>query len=372
MSPTSTLKQSIQAVENKRDELRNKLKRSRKDHKTATSAIRREIDQLQGKVASSGGQDERSRQRVLQLKQHVKQADDALEALKEESENIGETPKEELDFAASRRKSYDGALDAKNAAKAELDTAKAEANKELSALQAEISSTSQKRDRLNTRRSKLSEQYERLVSEQHADMSARQRHELERATMREERNRFEEQLVYWTNASKHHAEEINIRANEFFQQLQHAEEAAQAHLNIPPGTPEGNLPGTSGPRGQGMQAFDFSNFNAMSGHSLPSSGLHGHKWGTGAGNGSGGSGGRQRSSSMLSGYSGFTDDIDVPQQQHQQYHDGYGQDRKDSDGSGESSGRSYSEGPTHNTSHWDHHHSGSPGPMPMRTVSGEY
>ncbi|KAF2155231.1 hypothetical protein K461DRAFT_110292 [Myriangium duriaei CBS 260.36] len=351
MSPTSTLKQSIIAAEAKREEVRNKLKRTRKDHKTSATAVRRDIEQLQTKVASSGGQDERSRQRILQLKQHVKQAEDALETLKEEGDSMGDVPKGDLDSATARRKSYDTALEAKSSAKAEVDSARLEANKVQSALQAEISSISQKRDRLHTRRARVNEQYDKLVSEQNADVNARQ---YQRAQALDEREKLIEQLVYWINYSRSQEEEANIRANEIYQQIQQGEQNAQ----LPPPTPEGNLPGTNGPRGPVAQPFEFPPFGNLNHPGIPA-----QKWG----------GPRQRSSSMLSGYSGFTEDYEIPGQNgHYVGQNGY--DRKGSSGGGSgSSGRSVSESMVPqvagNFSHGPGHpwgmmpQAGSPGPM---------
>ncbi|KAF4556331.1 Hypothetical protein D9617_1g082070 [Elsinoe fawcettii] len=340
MSPTSTLKQSIAAAETKREEVRNKLKRTRKDHKTAASGIRREIDQLQAKVNSTGGQDEKSKQRHLQIQQQIKQTKESTDAIIEEIEHMGAIPKDELEYSSARRKSYDAALEAKSTAKSDLDKVKCDASKELAALQAEISTLAQKRDRLNARRTKLEEHHGRLLSEQNAHMSIRQHREQTRADVREERTRRAEQMAYWINTSRAQAEDFTIRANQLYQQY----EAVEASANLQqPTTPEGNLPGTNGPLGPIQQPFEFPAFSNM---------IHPHHpqtqpWG-----------GRQRSSSMLSGYSGFTDDLDMPHQNGE-----YG--RKGSGGSG-SSGRSVSDG----AMHWGHGKNGSP--APIRPGSTEY
>lgn len=298
LSPTSTLKQSISSAEVKREEVRNKLKRTRKDHKTAASSVRKETDQLNSKVASSGGQDERQKQRILQLKQHVKQAEDGTIALKAELDGLGEIPDEDLNEAAKKKRSWESACEVKSDAAAEVETAKSEANKEVSQLHAELASAMQKRDRLSVRRSKVSEQYDRLVSEQHANLSNRQRYDEERARIREDRQKTIEQILYWTQQSRMQAENLNIRANEFFQEgdfLSSQLQRQQASISGPT-TPEGNLPGTNGPPLQQPPGFEFSMFNMA-----PTHNTSGPNWG-----------GRLRSSSMLSGYSGFTDDLDVP------------------------------------------------------------
>jgi len=319
LSPTSTLKQSIASAEAKREEIRNKVKRSRKDQKTASSAVRREIDQLNSKVASSGGQDERQKQRILQLKQHVKQAEDATIALKADLDELGDVPEAEVEESASTRQVWEAACEEKAVVAAGFERAKDEANKEVSQLHAELASSAQKRERLNTRCVKLGEQFDRLVSEQHANLSARQRHEQERVRMREERAKNEEQLHYWISQSRIQAENLNIRANEYFQEADLMSNQLQRHqASISgPTTPEGNLPGTNGPLVQHAQGSDFQVFKfppAQNSMTVPT-------WG-----------GRARSSSMLSGYSGFTDDLDVPST------NGGAEGRKRSEGSSASTG----------------------------------
>lgn len=335
MSPTSTLKQSILAADVKREDSRNKLKRTRKDLKASATTIRKELDQLQAKAASAGGQDEKARQRILQLKQHVKQAEDAVDAIKSEHSALGDIPEEDLDALASRRKSYDGSSEARDAAKTELDNARTEANKALAAIQTEITSVRQKRERLSTRRTRLHEQYDKLVTEQNADDSARQ----SQMHRREQRQAAIEQFKYWTHVCRDQSEEYTIRANEIYAQIQQTQ--AELASQFPPPTPEGNLPGTNGPRGPAMQPFDFAHFGGLPAAHQP---MLPQKWGGTQPQQ------RQRSSSMLSGYSGFTDDLDVGgatqngNNGHLQYHGAAGghhangSGRKNSSGAGSSGG----------------------------------
>ncbi|KAI4717280.1 hypothetical protein E4T48_06538 [Aureobasidium sp. EXF-10727] len=298
LSPISTLKQSIAAAEMKREDARNKLKRARRDHKNAASAVRKEIDQLNAKVASSGGQDERQRQRILQLTQHLRQANEATAALKDETDALGEIPQAELREYNEKKRAWQAACDKKSAAMADLETAKSQAQREISQVTSELTSAAQKRERLSTRKGKLTEQLDRLTNQKRADMSARQKHDQERANRLSEYQRQEANLVYWTQQSNKDAEDNTLRANEAFAHMEYLSNVVvqqQQTLSGPP-TPEGNLPGTNGPPNHQPSAFDFNMF------------------GGGFGQGFGGlsNGGatqvRGRSSSMLSGYSGFTDD----------------------------------------------------------------
>lgn len=282
----------------KRDECRNKLKRTRKDHKNAASALRKEIEQLNGKVASSGGQDERQRQRILQLTQHLRQANDATVALKEEADELGEIPEEEIAESTEKKRAWQAASDRKSAALAELENAKAEVQREVSQINNDVASSTQKRERLMTRRSKLTEQLDRLKMQKDADMTARQKHDQDRLLRLHEYSRNEAQMSYWIQQTNKDAEEHNIRANEAFQHMDYLNDIInhhQASLSGPT-TPEGNLPGTNGPTHRAPTGFDFNMFGGFPTSQAPMQGFRG---------------GRGRSSSMLSGYSGFTDDLDV-------------------------------------------------------------
>lgn len=295
LSPISTLKQSIAAAEMKREEARNKLKRARRDHKNAASAVRKEIDQLNAKVASSGGQDERQRQRILQLTQHLRQANEATTALKEETDALGEIPEAELREYDEKKRAWQAACDRKSAALSDLEAAKNQAQRDIDQVKSELSSAAQKRERLSTRKGKLTEQLDRLTNQKKADLSARQKHEQERAARVAEYQRQETQLTYWTQHTNKDAEEHTLRANEAFAQIDYLTNVVsqqQQALSGPP-TPEGDLPGTNGPASRQPTAFDFNMFGGF-GHTI--------------GGFNGTSQSRGRSSSMLSGYSGFTDD----------------------------------------------------------------
>ncbi|KAI5236113.1 hypothetical protein E4T43_08825 [Aureobasidium subglaciale] len=298
LSPISTLKQSIAAAEMKREDARNKLKRARRDHKNAASAVRKEIDQLNAKVASSGGQDERQRQRILQLTQHLRQANEATVALKDETDALGEIPQAELREYNEKKRAWQAACDKKSAAMADFEAAKAQAQRETSQVATELTSAAQKRERLSTRKGKLTEQLDRLTSQKNADMSARQKHDQERQNRIAEYKRQEHQLEYWTQQNNQECEENTRQANEAFQQMEFISNliAQQQQALSGPPTPEGNLPGTNGPPNRQPTTFDFSMFG----------GSFGQGYG-GLSNG-GANQVRGRSSSMLSGYSGFTDD----------------------------------------------------------------
>ena len=102
-SPTTTLKNSIAAADQQLQEQRNRLKRNKKDHKTAITNIKKEVDTLGNRLANAGGSDERQRQRVLQFTQNIRQAEDAAAEFAVQAENLGSIPEDEAKEAAAKK-----------------------------------------------------------------------------------------------------------------------------------------------------------------------------------------------------------------------------------------------------------------------------
>jgi len=298
-SPTTTLKNSIAAADQQLQEQRNRLKRNKKDHKTAITNIKKEVDTLGNRLANAGGSDERQRQRVLQFTQNIRQADDAAAEFALQAENLGSIPEDEAKEAAAKKAEWKKERDNKNAVACEFDKTKEEIERQVQSVESDISTAFQKRERLQQRQTRLNEQHDRLVTANAEGFTAKQRREQERAALRAQRAEVEHQYRSNINGYERRTEEQNMSTSQILQTVQQYEELilqqAHQHMSVPT-TPEGNLPGTNmSPHGNGFSSFTF-----------PS--MHSHM------NGTPGSmrGGRGRSSSMLSNVSGFTDAFDEP------------------------------------------------------------
>ncbi|KAI4634519.1 uncharacterized protein J4E88_001465 [Alternaria novae-zelandiae] len=298
-SPTTTLKNSIAAADQQLQEQRNRLKRNKKDHKTAITNIKKEVDTLGNRLANAGGSDERQRQRVLQFTQNIRQADDAAAEFSLQAENLGSIPEDEAKEAAAKKAEWKKERDNKNAVACEFDKTKEEIERQVQSVESDISTAFQKRERLQQRQTRLNEQHDRLVTANAEGFTAKQRREQERAALRAQRAEVEHQYRSNINGYERRTEEQNMSTSQILQTVQQYEELllqqAHQHMSVPT-TPEGNLPGTNmSPHGNGFSSFTF-----------PS--MHSHM------NGTPGSmrGGRGRSSSMLSNVSGFTDAFDEP------------------------------------------------------------
>jgi hypothetical protein len=293
------LKNSIAAADQQLQEQRNRLKRNKKDHKTAITTIKKEVDTLSNRLANAGGSDERQRQRVLQFTQNIRQAEDAAADFTTQADALGAIPEEETREAAVKKAEWKKQRDHKNTVSSEFDDIKADIESQIQSVESDIATALQKRERLQQRQTRLNEQHDRLVTANEEGYTAKQRREQERAALRQQRADVENQYRSNINGFERRAEEHNIATSQIMQTSQHYEtlllQASHSYESVPT-TPEGPLPGTTmSPHANAFTSFTFPTFTPHHG-STPGS-LRG---------------GRGRSSSMLSNVSGFTDGFDEP------------------------------------------------------------
>lgn len=295
-SPTTTLKNSIAAADQQLQEQRNRLKRHKKDHKAAITAIKKEVDTLGTRLANAGGNDERQRQRVMQFTQNIRQADDATADLAVKISSMGDIPAGEVDEAAAKKKDWKKEREHKEAVSTEFGDAKAEIERQVRAVEADINSAIQKRERLQQRQTKLNDQHDRLITANKEGYTAKQRKELERLALQQERLQVESQYRSNINSFERRTNDYYMSTAQIAQTIEHFETIlSQTQSMSVPATPEGHLPGinTMSPHALPF-SFTFPMYNDVPNTSTPGS-LRG---------------GRGRSSSMLSNISGFTDGFD--------------------------------------------------------------
>ncbi|KAK4990675.1 hypothetical protein LTR50_002375 [Elasticomyces elasticus] len=293
-SPITTLKNSIQSAQEKLAESQRRQKRLRKEHKNANAAFRSELDSLNGRLSSSGSNDQRLKARSLQLQQHIRQAEEASHAAQAEIQRLGEIPENELDDLARTKATWQEACNRRDSSKDTLDAARAGVEREFSAIHSDISAAQQKRERLTARQAKLQEQHDALLGQQHADDRLRERREQQRAVALQQRQVEEHNYTHWTTKLNLQAQDFQQKAGAMHQESEYIE--SQIRQQSMPATPEGILPNTNGPPSSRLnQVFDHSTFgspmNANDAMSTMQPGVRG------------------RSSSMLSGVSNFTDDM---------------------------------------------------------------
>ena len=180
-SPITTLKQSIQSAEAKLNETRSRMKKNKKDQRSMYADIKREINSLRSKLEPSGGADDKLERRIVQISQHKNQAEEATAETKSQIEALGDAPQNDVARSETVKQLWRAARDAKDAATKDLDLAKSHADRDLSALKAEISQVESKRDKAEGRLAQRTREWEKLAKKQEVDMTAKQQREFDRA-----------------------------------------------------------------------------------------------------------------------------------------------------------------------------------------------
>lgn len=270
------------------------MKRNRKDHKAAITALKKELDALTNRFANAGGSDERQRQRVLQFTQSIKQAEEAAADLEIQIDLLGDVPEEESLEAKTVKKEWKKERDQKDTALAELENAKSNADRQISGIESDISSVIQKRERLQQRQSRVNEQHEKLTAANQEGHSLKVRKQREREHELKRRRDTENQYMHAIKHLDTRLTECNNATTRLTQTIHHLEALflQQVQQQSVPGTPEGPLPGTStiSPPSVSFSGFTYPSLTSHV-NMTPGSMRNG----------------RGRSSSMLSNISGFTD-----------------------------------------------------------------
>lgn len=257
-SPKTTLRRSISAFEASLAESQSRQKRNKKDNKAALANLKKDIDVLNSKITKLGGEDKAQLNRQLQWNLHTKQADEAFAAMSDEVESLGAPPAEDVKLSEETKDSWEEAKNTQSAAREELAHVKEAANNEKATVQAEVSASQQKRERLLARNNKLRDQYERLDSVTASNIDAKERQDSLEAAKELERAQIDRRNAEQMAAFYQAYQESRYFVQQAWSQIQVLEAAFQEHQvlgSMPPPearplTPEGDLPGTNPKKSQ--------------------------------------------------------------------------------------------------------------------------
>lgn len=248
-SPTTTLKNSIVNAEAKLNEKRSRLKKAKNDHKLGVSKIRRELDNYNHRL-QSGTDENRQKQRSLQLERTIRQTEEATATLEVQLDNMENVPEEELQEWKAHKANFERELELFNSAKEELASARSDAAREVSSLESELSSTVQRRERLQGRRTRVNEQYERIISANAQGLNERERRAAEQFAREQDHAKLEANFHEQFASISQSVQDYQLRTSQLWHQASAIEQAVQQHqqqmlVDSGPLTPEGNLPGTN-------------------------------------------------------------------------------------------------------------------------------
>ena len=282
----------------------------RKDYRSTSLALRKEIDSLSEKSSKTSNSDKGLQARQLQYSQHIRQAEDAITSFTEELDSYAAVPEEDTRQWNEQKASWDIVRKEQSRAREDLFRTKEQNSRSQTAIQAEALSARQKKERLQHRATKLSNQHKRLNV---STLSEKGRSNSDHTKASE---RYQAESIYQeqVNALNREFQDVTFRYRTMWQQCQTLEAAAeqaailsqaQARLQYEsrPITPEGDLPGTN----PANAINRFASFGTPELQHVTMANGHG-----GVANGTPWDG-RARSTSVLSGnsvYEDFDDDED--------------------------------------------------------------
>ncbi|OJJ05637.1 hypothetical protein ASPVEDRAFT_32002 [Aspergillus versicolor CBS 583.65] len=246
-SPTTTLKNSIINAEGKLNEKRSRLRKAKNDHKLAISKIRKELDNYNNRL-QSGTDENRQKQRSLQLERTIRQTEEATAALDNQIDNLGNIPDDEYQEWSEQKAKYEQELEILKSAKADLSAARTAKARDLSSLESELTSTAQRRERLQGRRTRVNEQYERIISANAQGLNERERRAAEQFAREQDQAKLEMSFNEQFASISQSVQDYQARTSQLWQQCTAVEQAIQQQqmlMEPAPLTPEGELPGTS-------------------------------------------------------------------------------------------------------------------------------
>ncbi|KAJ5769921.1 uncharacterized protein N7511_001972 [Penicillium nucicola] len=248
-SPTTTLKNSIVNAESKLNEKRSRLKKTKNDHKVVISKIRKELDNFNQRL-HSGTDENRQKQRSFQLERNIRQTEEATAALETQLDSMETVPEEEMEEWDAHKKDFEHELELFNAVKEEVTAARATGAQDVATLDLELTQAIQKRERLQSRRTRVNEQYERIISANAQGLNERERRAAEQFAREQDQSKMEANFHEQFGSISQSVQDFQLRTSQLWQQASAIEQSIQQQqqqmlIDSGPLTPEGNLPGTN-------------------------------------------------------------------------------------------------------------------------------
>ncbi|KAJ6136220.1 hypothetical protein N7512_001380 [Penicillium capsulatum] len=269
-SPTTTLMNSISNAEAKLSEKRSRLKKTKNDHKIVISKIRKELDNYNNRL-QSGTDENRQKQRSLQLERNIRQTEEATAELEQQLDNMETIPERDTDQWSEHKREFDRAVERYNAVKEELKQARINAAQKVASLESELNQVIQKRERLQGRRDRVNEQHERIISANAQGLNERERRAAEQFAREQDQAKMEANFHEQFSSISQSVQEFQLRTSELWQQASAIEQSIQQQqqqmlMESGPLTPEGNLPGTNPPSDAGNPSLNAPTTTAPTSH----------------------------------------------------------------------------------------------------------
>ncbi|KAI5286760.1 hypothetical protein KEM52_001873, partial [Ascosphaera acerosa] len=202
-SPLTTMKNSVISMEEQLAQRRQNLRKAKGDQKATITRLRKEVESYANRLKSASDEN-KQRQRILQLERTIKQTEEQIQALAQrvkDCENVPELERAEWRRARSR---FDSEMERLAELRRELDQSRKASNEQVAAAEAEFNTSVQKRERLQARAARLTEQLERITVANEKGMNERERHAADQLAREQERAAIEagflDQITLLTNS----------------------------------------------------------------------------------------------------------------------------------------------------------------------------
>lgn len=254
------------------NEKRNRLKKTKNDHKAVITKIRKELENFNTRL-HSGGDENRQKQRSLQLERNIRQTEEATAVLEVQLDTMESVPEEEMEEWSAHKADFEREVELFNSTKEEVTAARAAAAQQVAALELELTQAIQKRERLQGRRTRVNEQYERIISANAQGLNERERRAAEQFAREQDQSKMETNFHEQFASISQSVQDFQLRTSQLWQQASAIEQSIQQQqqqmlLESGPLTPEGNLPGTNPLPETSGPSFNVSTSSAPSARSL--------------------------------------------------------------------------------------------------------
>ncbi|KAI6246186.1 putative ubiquitination network signaling protein acrB [Erysiphe necator] len=190
-SPYPALKTSIAQVGKKLEEDRQRQKSSRKELRAKINSVRKEFERLLTSIASTGGNDDKMRQKIQQSTLHMKQADEATTILVTQIGNIDSIPANETSLYSESKNEIQLQREKHKNIDSEINSYKQNAEREIQALKSDLLNLKQKSESRNQRLNILKAKYESVLDANSKGLDEAQRRESEREVKRKDRAKIQ-------------------------------------------------------------------------------------------------------------------------------------------------------------------------------------
>ena len=220
-------------------------------------------------------EESRQKQRILQLERTILQTEEATAGLETQLSTMTNIPKEELQEWSTQKADYERQRDLLATAKEELAAVRSAISREASSLESDLNSTIQRRERLQSRRARVNEQHERIVSANAQGLNERERRAAEQFAREQDQAKLEANFNEQFASISQSVHDYQLRTNQIWQQSaaleQTIQQQQQQQMLIDPGplTPSANPISDSPGMPLGPLTSATSNHRSLLGLSFP-------------------------------------------------------------------------------------------------------